>query len=205
VKLVLRKFGFVLAGLGLVMILVTATPLVPWWAHRLAGSFDDPKGDTLIVLGGTALDNNTVGLSSYWRAVYAARAYRAHEFRQVIVCGGTDRSGHNVAIPLAEFLIFQGVPRDRVRLEARSTSTRENALFAHDLVREGAGRVVLLTSDYHMYRAQRVFRKAGIEVTPHASPDIVKRGSEWPGRWPGFLDLLGETAKIGYYRLRGWI
>ena len=64
---------------------------------------------------------------------------------------------------------------------------------------------VLLTSDYHMYRAHRVFAKQGIQVEPRPIPDVLKRGAGWRGRWPAFLDLLTESAKILYYRARGWI
>jgi hypothetical protein len=50
-----------------------------------------------------------------------------------------------------------------------------------------------------------VFRRAGIDVLPRPIPDVVKRGTTWYGRWPAFLDLLEETAKIGYYYVRGWM
>ena len=64
---------------------------------------------------------------------------------------------------------------------------------------------MLLTSDYHMFRAHRAFKKAGLEVLPKPFPDARKRASEWTGRWPAFLDLVEETLKIGYYYARGWI
>jgi uncharacterized SAM-binding protein YcdF (DUF218 family) len=64
---------------------------------------------------------------------------------------------------------------------------------------------VLLTSDFHMFRAVRVFRKAGLNVTPYAIPDVIKISDSWYGRISGFQRLAVETVKIGYYELRGWM
>jgi uncharacterized SAM-binding protein YcdF (DUF218 family) len=192
-----------LAALGLLVVLVTVTPLTPWWAAQLAGAWTNPKGDTLIVLGGSILGNGMIGNNSYWRAIYGALSYREGEFREVVVSGGGDPGP--IAIQIADYLVSQGVPRDRIRLETRSRTTRENALNVKALLAGATGRKVLLTSDYHMYRAYRAFRKAGLEVEPLPFPDAGKRGSSWEGRWTAFLDLVVESAKILDYRLRGWI
>lgn len=200
---IIKAAVYSLAALGLLVVLVTATPLVAWWAARLAGPWTNPKGDTLIVVGGSILDNGMIGSSSYWRAIYGVLSYRQGGFRDVVVSGGGEPAP--IAIQIADYLVSQGVPRDRIRLETRSRTTRENALNVAALLTGAAGRKVLLTSDYHMYRAYRAFRKAGLEVEPLSFPDAVKRGASWQGRWPAFLDLVVESAKILYYRLRGWI
>ena len=64
---------------------------------------------------------------------------------------------------------------------------------------------MLLTSDFHMYRAQRTFKKAGLDVLPRPFPDVRKRATSLLGRWEAFLDLTYETAKIVGYYVRGWI
>jgi len=63
----------------------------------------------------------------------------------------------------------------------------------------------LLTSDYHMFRAHRAFTKAGLAVAPRPFPDAIKRSQNWENRWPVFVELCNETAKICYYYIRGWI
>ena len=57
--------------------------------------------------------------------------------------------------------------------EWRSTSTRENAIETARLIQDMPGKKVLLTSDFPMYRAIRVFRKQGIEATPMLVPDVL--------------------------------
>ncbi|MEO7144285.1 MAG: YdcF family protein [Bryobacteraceae bacterium] len=188
-----------LIAIGLLVVLVTALPLTGWWARALAGQWNDPRGDVLIVLGGDGLGDGTLGLHSYWRAEYAARVWREGGFRQIVV------SGAKVGEAMKRFLACEGVPEGAIRVEDRSTSTRENALFVAKMLEGTPGRLVLLTSDYHMARASRAFRKAGLAIAPRPIPDVLKRTSSWLGRWPAFLDLTEETGKTGYYFIRGWL
>jgi uncharacterized SAM-binding protein YcdF (DUF218 family) len=90
-------------------------------------------------------------------------------------------------------------------VETRSRSTRENALFAKPILDGIPGRKILLTSDYHMYRARRVFQKIGLEVAPRPFPEVEERVENLLGRWDAFLELTTETGKISYYYLCGWI
>src|SRR5262245_47178399 len=71
-----------LATLGLFVVVATATPLVSWWATALAGEWQEPDGDVLIVLGGSELGDGLIGTSSYWRSVYAVRVWRESRFRE---------------------------------------------------------------------------------------------------------------------------
>lgn len=195
----MRPIVWGLAALGFLLLVVTFSPLDYWWATALAGPWNTPKGDVLIVLGGSVLDDGTLGESSYWRSVYATRAYREGQFRQVVL------SGMSAAEAMKSFLVCQGVPPEVIRLETRSTSTRENALFTKELLTGVSGRLVLLTSDYHMFRAHHAFGKIGLDVVPIPYPDVRKRATRWTGRWPAFVDLMVETGKIPYYFVRRWI
>jgi uncharacterized SAM-binding protein YcdF (DUF218 family) len=112
----IRAVQKILIGLGLLLLVVTFTPLDFWWATRLAGPWNDPKGDVLIVLGGSVLDDGTIGESSYWRAVYAARAWREAGFKEIVVTGGGP-PGRSVAEAIRDFLVAQGVPESRSGLK----------------------------------------------------------------------------------------
>jgi uncharacterized SAM-binding protein YcdF (DUF218 family) len=194
-----------MALLGFLVAIVMFTPIVPWWARKLGGPMDDPTGEVLIVLSGSAVEDGVIGESSYWRSVYAVRAYRKTPFAKVIVSGG---GPYHVGAAMRDFLVSQGVPQDRVILEDRSASTRENARYTKELLSGmvgGTGRPVLLTSDYHMFRAERVFRKTGLDVAPRPFPDAIKRSGSLMERWPVFFGLCEEALKSAYYWARGWI
>ena len=193
-----------LACVGLLVVLITVTPLVSWWSRALAGPWEDPNGDVLIVLGGSLLMDGVIGRDSYWRSTYATLAWANGTFHRIIVSGGGSLPS-SIAVPMGDFLECRGVPRTAIQVETRSQNTHENALYVKELLTGVPGRKVLLTSDYHMFRAYRAFRKAGLDVQPRPFPDAGKRASTWAGRWPAFLELAEETVKIAYYYLRGWI
>jgi uncharacterized SAM-binding protein YcdF (DUF218 family) len=196
----------VCAAIGLLFLVVTLTPITRWWSEALANSFPAPPSDgaVLIVLGGSVLGDGTIGGSSYWRAVYAVRIWKTGRYRRVLVCGGGSDS-LPVALPIRDYMISQGVPADEILVETQSRNTRENAQYARAFLEPLPGKKVLVTSDYHMYRAQHAFARAGIQTTPASFPDVYKLSLGWEGRWSGFLQLCEEMAKIGYYRARGWI
>lgn len=195
----------VLMSIGSLWLLATVTPLTSWWANKLAGRWEDPRGEILIVLGAEIIEpDGMIGESSYWRTVYAVRAWREGGFREMILVGGPPGKSP-VAEAMRRFVVAQGVPETATRVEPDSRSTRENAVNVQRLLGDRPGRKVLLTSDFHMFRAFRAFRKVGLDMEPRHAVDILKRARRWQNRWPLLLDLGEETVKIGYYRIRGWI
>jgi uncharacterized SAM-binding protein YcdF (DUF218 family) len=199
----LRKAGRVLnrllAVIGLITVLVISTPIVSWWVRAYSGPIEQPKGDVLILLSAAA-DNKYGGISysSYWRARQTLLAWQTGGFRKIVICGSGGPGIFN-------FLIADGVPRDVLVTERKSVSTRENAIETARLIQTLPGKKVLLTSDFHMYRALRVFRKLGIEAAPMAVPDVLHSTEQWNGRFSAFEIMLTESAKIVYYSVRGWI
>jgi len=188
-----------LAAAGAFSIFVPATPLTEWWARAYAGDWADPRGETLIALAaGDEDDPRLLSYSSYLRTQYAWLAWRGGGFAKIVVSG---RAAPN----MADNLIARGVPPAAIEIEPRSASTRESALALAAMAREAMGEPVLLTSDYHMYRARRAFEKAGLTVRPRPFPDAIKAAQRVNGRWTAFFSLVEETAKIAAYRWRGWI
>jgi len=187
-----------LASIGLICVLVTITPVTSLWAARLAAPWSMDRGDVLIILAGDKLDDGVAGLNSYWRCFYGALAWRLGGFSHVLI------TGDNVVEPMRQLLIVMGVPAPAIQLEAQSASTHESAIHIQPILLSMTGKKVLLTSDYHMFRARRTFQKAGIVTGFWTVPDITKRSVHFRGRWPAFLDLLDESSKIVYYFVRGW-
>lgn len=185
------------AAIGFTAVLVMSTPIVSWWATAYSGPMEQPRGDILILLSAAADDRGGISYSSYWRARMALYAWQTMGFKRIVVSGGGPG--------IQNFLVAYGVPREAIIAESRSANTRENGMEAARLVKDMPGKKVLLTSDFHMYRAARVFRKLGVEVAPMPVPDVLQAAEHWNGRLPAFQTMLAESAKIVYYRLRNWI
>jgi len=188
------------------VLIVQFSPLDRWYARWLAGTWNDPDGDILVVLSAEELPDDIIGVVSYWRAVYAIRAWRDGHFRAVVVSGGKTKGGHlSLAAVIGQFLVAYGIPKDKVFLEERSTSTRENALFTKEMIASWPGKKVLLTSDAHMFRARRAFEAVGLTVAPRPFPDILKHQDFPSYHIPDACTLALETVKIAWYWQRGWI
>jgi uncharacterized SAM-binding protein YcdF (DUF218 family) len=189
-----------------VVLLLHVTPVVPSVNRVLTDRWEEPAGDTLIVLGADQIGDGTIGIGTYWRTVYAVRAWRAGTIRRIVFSGG--RMGfaerESLAAEMGRFAVGLGVPADVITLEERSLSTRENALFTADLVRSWPGSKVLMTSDYHMLRSRRAFERAGLAVRPAPIPDVAKRWNRWTARWDCMVTVAVELVKLGWYRSHGW-
>lgn len=178
--------------------------------------------DTIVVLGG--MMNPARGSSVYAdldmsadRFVHAARLYRAGKSSRIIVSGGRLFAGSGVpseAELVKEQLVLMGVPEGAIILETKARNTRENGLFARELLNEmGSGRVLLVTSAWHMRRATGVFDRLGMDVIPAATDSFIPQlSSGFPFGWLPDVDALAVSTRcikewmgLGVYRLRGWI
>jgi len=81
---------------------------------------------------------------------------------QVIVSGG---QGSNEPISeaqgMSEYLIKSGISVERIIKEDNSTSTYENLSFSGELFDKANQRVVLVTSNFHVYRVEQIAKKQG--------------------------------------------
>jgi uncharacterized SAM-binding protein YcdF (DUF218 family) len=195
-----RLFRNATALLGALVLLVTALP-PRGYVNWLSGNWPAPHGGgVLIVLGGDSNDVGILGETSYLRALYAVITWRQETFAKVVLSGNPP-----IVAPMRDFLISQGVPANAIILETESENTRDNAVHSSQIAHALPGPYVLLTSDFHMYRAHRAFTRAGLRVEPRPFPDALKRFTNWRWRVVVTIELVEETAKIAYYQARGWI
>ena len=95
-------------------------------------------------------------------------------------------------------------PGEQILLENMSTNTLENALYARDLLaRKQVRSLQLITSRYHMLRAQLIFRNVlpkDIAIYPHPV-DSRNLREEWWRYGGSFRLLFTEFYKYYLYRL----
>jgi len=197
-----------LLTIGIAFCVVTFTPLVRLLVEATEPAWYSGSGEVLVVLGGSMLvpgtgADATLGHDTYLRCVYAAWALQRRSFHAVVVTGD-----FGTAEGMAHFLIDHGAPADSILIENEAKSTYENALYTRRLLGERYGtshipEVVILTSDYHAWRACRVFEHLGLHPRAIPVPDILKRFGSPLDRWPDFLLLLSEFSKDLAYEATG--
>lgn len=89
-----------------------------------------------------------------------------------------------------------GVPVERVLIEHSARTTRENALYCAEILRQrGLTRALVVTQAYHRPRSVAAFRRAGLDA--HALVFDGKRASP--------RALAREGVALMVYAARGWL
>jgi uncharacterized SAM-binding protein YcdF (DUF218 family) len=122
----------------------------------------------VVVLGGGHID--VVGLSaldklsssSLARLTEGVRLLRSLPDARLIVSGPGTRGHPTHASVLAQAAVSLGVPRDRILLIVEARDTEDESFAVKKLA--GTEPVALVTSAWHMPRAEALFRRAGVNV-----------------------------------------
>ncbi|WP_307856607.1 YdcF family protein [Catenulispora pinistramenti] len=92
----------------------------------------------------------------------------------LIVSGGKGSDERlSEAEAMADYLVERGFPADRILKEDQSSTTEENLLFSAALMREmrpEGYRCVVVTNDFHSYRAALIARDLGVPAQVAGSP-----------------------------------
>jgi len=89
----------------------------------------------------------------------------------IVLSGGRAWDGAREADVMASWLVARGVSREALILERDSLTTRQNARKVAAMLAGRDWRTVgLVTSDFHMRRAARLFRREGFQVIPLPAP-----------------------------------
>ncbi len=108
------------------------------------------------------------------RVETGVRLFREGRAPLLILSGGPAPSGHVEAEVMRRFAIALGVPPQRIRVEPWSRSTAENAAFTVELLCGDdplcAPSLILVSSPFHLPRAERLFACAGARVHRGATP-----------------------------------
>lgn len=190
------------------------------WGFEPLGAKEEARDANAIVLLGGGIQSYLIDDlalddldASAIRVLEAARLYRLLGGPVVIVSGGNT---NDLTPPRPEGNAFKaallqlGVPRERIIVDNRSLTTRQQALTLKPVLESlGIHQFVLVTSATHMRRSMRVFESAGMR--PIASPAPLETDRRHALLFPSRRSLLisdrafYDCAALGYYYVRGWL
>ena len=108
---------------------------------------------------------------------------------KVIVSGGQGGNEHiTEAAGMREYLLEAGISDERIIVEDKSSNTYENLVFSGELLQAESDRVVIVTKNFHVFRATKIAEKQGYENVEGLSADSV------PGLLPN--NLLREFVGV---------
>ena len=152
--------------------LAAALPLTAFAVTEAVASKGNAKGeaDYLLILG-HALENDTASEVLINRCNKAAEYLKEHKSTIAIACGGItgENQTKSEATVIKELLTAKGIEEERIILEDKSTTTAENFYNAKKLMGENKT-AFLLSSSYHLLRAQTLARLCGIDAKTVSAP-----------------------------------
>lgn len=134
--------------------------------------------DEIIVLGAGLMPDGRPTRTLSYRLKTAARLYRQQRARDhhdvtIVVSGGQGADEIMAeSTAMRQYLVDLGIPRDVILEENQSTSTVENLKLSHALIvkRQPFYRAAIVTSDYHVLRANILARRLGLPIYGIGAP-----------------------------------
>lgn len=137
----------------------------------------EEDSDYIIILG-ASVKGETPSLTLRRRIEKASEYLSLHPETKAILSGGQG-PGENIteAEAMRRFLVNDGISEDRLLLEDRSTSTMENIKYSYELIEEYENEedasVIIISSRFHLLRAQLIAKKQGYSVKAIGSSTLA--------------------------------
>lgn len=175
--------GGIIAVLACVFVYFTVN-----MALRMEVNVDNPKA--VIVLG-CQVNGEIPSNMLYARMNKAMDIAEENQGILIVVCGGKGE-GEDIteAEAMRRYFEEKGIPKDQIIFEDKSTSTEENIAFAAEMLKERgiSDGIVIVTNEFHQYRAYVFAKKNGLETGAHSAktylPNLL---NYWIREWAGLL------------------
>ncbi|WP_137791037.1 YdcF family protein [Bacillus sp. E(2018)] len=127
------------------------------------------KIDSILVLGG-GTKNNRPGAVLKGRLDQALTYAEEHPNVTFIVSGGLGfgKTTSEGSI-MKHYLVENGIESNRIQIEEKATSTYENLLYTKKMIQPD-DQLLIVTSDFHLFRTKMIAKRVGIEAEGLGSP-----------------------------------
>ena len=162
--------------------------------------------DYVIIHGSGLLDGSRVPKLLQDRLDKAIEVYQKDPTPPTLIPSGGQ--GEDESIPEAEamrqYLISKGIPERDIIPETDSRTTQENIEFSKKILDQMDDRkyTALVTSNYHVYRALRYCKKAGLKCTGIGSHVALYF---WPGALIREFIAIHAEKKHAVLFIAGWL
>lgn len=188
---------------GLMLIWLISVGVLATSIHLYGQQDNAEAADLIVVLGAGVQRDGRAGWALTRRSQQGAELWR-QGFAPLIVCSGGQPPNRprSEAEACRDVLLREGVPDSAIRMEMRSRSTEENAIYTRELMdAEGWERAIIVSDSYHVLRARWLFEMRGVPALTSPVPAERIRGRPTYNQsllreivaihWQIFKDLLG--------------
>ncbi len=154
----------VISSLLVFLLMIVLILFISVFMYRV--SHNEPKGDVTLVVLGCHVRNGRPSLMLSERLKTALEYMEKHEDTVCILSGG---QGKDEAVSEAkcmyDYLVNNGISKERLIMEDKSTSTIENLEYSYAIIEERGleHRIAIVTNEFHECRASLIAEKLGLE------------------------------------------
>lgn len=170
--------------------------------ERYADVDETQPAGAIVVLGAGVYADGSPSDAMRARIEHGLELYEAGYAPLVVVSGGVRTRPPAEAEVMADWMRAGGVPDEALVVESESLNTEQNAQYVAPLLAaRNVESILLVTSPFHQWRAERIFEEAGFEV--YLSPPPDDPAELRPIRRPYYLVREGAVTLV--YLLLGLI
>ncbi|WP_420387483.1 YdcF family protein [Roseivirga sp.] len=194
-----------------------------WWEYEPVPFQELENYDVAIVFSGVTKGSKTPRDRVYFtdgadRITHTLQLYREGKVKHILVSGGLgfeQVTNSRAADRLKSFLVMAGVPDSVITIEPDAVNTYENAVKSAEILRSKfpGQKYLLVTSAFHMKRAELCLRKQDIEFDVFPAgfltdlptfnfEDVVVPRATAIDKWER---IFKEWAGIATYRVMGYL
>ena len=118
--------------------------------------------DCIIVLGCLVRDDGSLSAMLRDRLIRSIELYKAGAAPKIIMSGDHGRVDYDEVNAMKQYAIDNGVPSSDVFMDHAGFSTYETIYRAKEVF--GADKVLIVTQEYHLYRALYIAKQLGIDA-----------------------------------------
>ena len=190
--------------LALTFLRTWETPPIPF--SEVKGPYDYAVLLTGVTKGKAGPPDRVYFGGSADRATHTLQLYRLGLVKRILISGGSGRldgGGVLEADELATFFLMTGVPQEDLLLENHSKNTHESAVEVARMLSgpEPGPKLLLVTSGYHVRRAEACFKKAGLQPDTFAVEPYVIPGNY---SWDTFIVPKADAFHIWQILFKEW-
>lgn len=156
------------------------------------GAKPEAGADYMIVLGAQWKSNGPSDVLR--RRLDKAIDYLQDNPETVVIVTGAQGANESIteAQGMKQYLIEHGIQEERIVAEEKATNTKENLLYSSEYLNKQENSVVLVTNNFHMFRALAIAQNQGYEKIEGLA------ASSYPGMIPNNLlrEALGLVKEV---------
>ncbi len=145
----------------------------------------DFEADCIVVLGAGIRDDGSPTWMLEDRIKIGDKLYQNHAADKIIMSGDHGRENHDEVNTMKKYAINEGIPSEDIFMDHAGFETYDSLYRARDIF--GAKKVIIVTQEYHLYRALYIADRLGMEA----------RGVT--------ADLRFYSKKMAYWKFREYL